>query len=186
MGTPNDMIFHDLNFDDNGRTCYHIVCYRGNYDCLVALLNYERMCLKKVMYDQLCKEKSRYRMKTMDIKNGELDRTIQHDADTIRRHQEFELRLVGLLEQYVFDVLKRYRDILTLQDEKHRRNPIHYGAMAKGTNSLKTLEAILDIDVDHVPGFDSFYDLFTQLQCFEMAEETFDPRRSANVLSEFK
>jgi len=40
--------------------------------------------------------------------------------------------------------------------------------------------------VDHVPGFDSFYDLFTQLQCFEMAEETFDPRRSANVLSEFK
>lgn len=51
MGTPNDMIFHDLNFDDNGQTCYHIVCYRGNYDCLVALLNYERMCLKKVMYD---------------------------------------------------------------------------------------------------------------------------------------
>lgn len=58
--------------------------------------------------------------------------------------------------------------------------------MAKGTNSLKTLEAILDIDVDHVPGFDQFYDLFTQLQCFELAEETFDPRRSANVLSEFR
>lgn len=35
--------------------------------------------------------------------------------------------------------------------------------MAKGTNSLKTLEAILDIEVDHVPGFDQFYDLFTQL-----------------------
>ena len=180
------MIFHDLNFDDNGQTCYHIVCYRGNFDCLVALLNYERMCLKKVMYDQLGKEKSRYRMKTMDIKQGELDRTIQHDADTIRRHQEFELRLVGLLEQYVFDVLKRYRDILTLQDEKHKRNPIHYAAMAKGTNSLKTLEAILDIDVDQVPGFGQFFDLFTQLQCFELAEETFDPRRSANVLLEFK
>jgi ankyrin repeat protein len=44
------------------------------------------MCLKKVMYDQLGKEKSRYRMKTMDIKQGELDRTIQHDAETIRRH----------------------------------------------------------------------------------------------------
>jgi ankyrin repeat protein len=86
MGTPNDMIFHDLNFDDRGQTCYHILCYRGNYDCLVALLNYERMCLKKVMYDQLGKEKSRYRMKTMDIKQGELDRTIQHDAETIRRH----------------------------------------------------------------------------------------------------
>jgi ankyrin repeat protein len=51
MGTPNDMIFHDLNFDDDGLTCYHILAYRGGYDCLVALLNYERMCLKKVMYD---------------------------------------------------------------------------------------------------------------------------------------
>jgi hypothetical protein len=62
------------------------MCFRGYYDCLVALLNYERMCLKKVMYDQLCKEKSKYRMKSMDIKLGELDKTIQHDADTIRRH----------------------------------------------------------------------------------------------------
>lgn len=58
--------------------------------------------------------------------------------------------------------------------------------MAKGTNSLKTLEAILDIDIDRVPGFNSFFDLFTQLQGFELAEETFDPRRSANVLNEFK
>jgi hypothetical protein len=86
----------------------------------------------------------------------------------------------------VSDVYKRYRDILTLQDEKYQRNPIHYAAMAKGTNSLKTLEAILDIDIDKVPGFNSFFDLFTQLQGFELPEETFDPRRSANVLSEFK
>ena len=33
--------------------------------------------------------------------------------------------------------------------------------MAKGTNSLKTLEAILDIDIDRVPGFPAFYELFT-------------------------
>lgn len=75
---------------------------------------------------------------------------------------------------------------MTLQDEKFKRNPIHYAAMAKGTNSLRTLEAILDIDIDNVPGFSFFYDLFTQLQGFELAEETFDPRRSANVLSEFR
>lgn len=86
MGTPSDMIFHEVNVDNFGQSCYHIICFRGNYDCLVALLNYERMCLKKVMYDQLCKEKSKYRMKSMDIKLGELDKTIQHDADTIRRH----------------------------------------------------------------------------------------------------
>lgn len=91
-----------------------------------------------------------------------------------------------LLEQYSSDVLKRYRDILTFQDEKYRRNPIHYAAMAKGTNSLKTIEAMLDIDIDRVPGFDSFFSLFRDLQGFEMPEETFDPRRSASVLAEFK
>lgn len=144
------------------------------------------MCLKKVMYDQLQKEKSRYRIKSMDIKHGELDRTLKHDEDTILRVESFESRLKELFEQYSNDVLKRYRDILTLQDEKYKRNPIHYAAMAKGTNSLKTLEAILDIDIDTVAGFNVFYDMFTQVQVFELPEETFDPRRSANVLKEFQ
>ena len=51
MGTPSDMIFHELNIDNNGLSAYHILTYKGNYDCLVSLLCYERMCLKKVMYD---------------------------------------------------------------------------------------------------------------------------------------
>ena len=52
-------------------------------------------------------------MKTMDIKHGELNKTVAHDADTIKRHREFDLRLQALLEQYVTDVLGRYREILT-------------------------------------------------------------------------
>ena len=71
------------------------MCYRGQFDCLVTLLNLERMFLKKVMYDQLSKEKSRFRMKTMEIKHGELLKTVSHDADTIKRHREFDLRLAG-------------------------------------------------------------------------------------------
>ena len=51
MGTPSDMIFHELNVDNNGMNAYHILAYKGNYDCLVNLLCFERMCLKKVMYD---------------------------------------------------------------------------------------------------------------------------------------
>ena len=144
-GTPSDVIFHDLNTDEQGFNCYHILCYRGNYECLVALLGYERMCLKKVMYDQLQKEKIKYRMKTMDIKHGELVKTISHDADTIKRHREFDLRLNSLFEQYADDILKRYRDILTQQDFTHNRNPVHYAAMSKFTKSTKTLETILDI-----------------------------------------
>ena len=53
MGTPSDMIFHELNLDNQGMNAYHIMAYKGNYDCLVSLLCFERMCLKKVMYDQL-------------------------------------------------------------------------------------------------------------------------------------
>jgi hypothetical protein len=33
--------------------------------------------------------------------------------------------------------------------------------MSKFTNSIKTLDAILDIDMDTLPGFNQFYDLFT-------------------------
>ena len=51
MGTPSDVIFHELNIDNNGRNAYHILAYKGNYECLNALLCFERMCLKKVMYD---------------------------------------------------------------------------------------------------------------------------------------
>jgi hypothetical protein len=96
----------------------------------------------------------------MDVKDGELDPTIQHDADTIKRHQEFEMRLIALLNQYVEDILKRYREVLTLQDTVMKRNPIHYAAMSKFTNSFKTMEAILDIEMDNVPGFESFLDLY--------------------------
>lgn len=32
-------------------------------------------------------------MKTMDIKHGELTKTVSHDAESIKRHREFDLRL---------------------------------------------------------------------------------------------
>ena len=186
MGTPSDMIFHELNLDNNSMNAYHILAYKGNYDCLVNLLCFERMCLKKVMYDQLQKEKSRFRMKTMDIKQGELVKTVQHDADTIKCHREFDLRLVSLFEQYACDIIARYREILTQQDSELRRNPIHYVGMNKYTKCHKTLEALLKIDIDHVEGFDKFLALFMQIQNFENAEETYDPRRSVHILDEFK
>ena len=186
MGTPSDMIFHELNVDNNSRNAYHILAYRGKYECLNAMLCFERMCLKKVMYDQLQKEKSRFRMKTMDIKQGELVKTVQHDADTIKRHREFDLRLISLFEQYSCDIIARYREILTQQDSVCRRNPVHYVAMNRYTKCHKTVEALLNIDIDFVEGFDQFLSLFMQIQNFENAEDMYDPRRSVHILQEFK
>ena len=102
-------------------------------------------------------------MKTMDIKQGELTKTVQHDADTIKRHREFDLRLVSLFEQYACDIIGRYREILTQQDIAMRRNPIHYAAMNKFTKCQKTLEALLSIDIDLVQGFDQFLPLFMEV-----------------------
>jgi hypothetical protein len=67
-----------------------------------------------------------------------------------------------------------------------KRNPLHYAAMSKFTKSLKTLETLLDIDIDRVPGWDSFISLFFQLQPLQMSCEHFDPRRSNTILKEFK
>ena len=122
----------------------------------------------------------------MDIKQGELTKTVQHDADTIKRHREFDLRLVSLFEQYACDIIGRYREILTQQDNEMRRNPIHYSAMNKFTKCQKTLEAMLKIDINDVPGFDQFLPLFMQIQVFESVDDTYDPRRSVHILEDFK
>ena len=72
---------------------YHNMCYRGNYDCLISVLNIERVYLKKTLFDQLYAAKQKYRFKNMDIKQGKLVSTVFHDAETIKRHEEFNIRV---------------------------------------------------------------------------------------------
>jgi len=113
MGTPQDVIHQEINVDDQGRNCYHMICYRGNFDCMIALLNIERVYLKKTLFDQLLREKNRYRFKNMDIKHGHLASSIFHDAETVKRHEDFNIRVFNLFEQYAKDIVDRYRQILT-------------------------------------------------------------------------
>jgi len=144
MGTPQDVIHQEINVDNESRNAYHSLLYKGNYECLIVLLNIERVYLKKTLYDQLLREKNKYRFKNMDIDHGHLSTQIFHDADSVKRHEEFNIRVFNLFEQYSKDIVDRYRQILTVQD-KHGRNPIHYGAMSKFTKCYKALEAILTI-----------------------------------------
>ena len=124
----------------------------------------------------------------MDIKHGHLVSTVFHDADTVKRHEEFNMRVQSLFEQYARDLLMRMRQILCQQDEPHKRNPIHYAAMSKYTKCFKCVEALLNIDLEgDVEGYDEFVKLFFELQFLETQEERkFDPRKYHGILSEFK
>ncbi len=93
LGTPSDVIHQELNQDNMGRHLFHLLCYKGNYECLIQILNIERVYLKKTLFDQLYREKQRYRFKNMDIKHGHLVSTVFHDADTVKRHEEFNIRV---------------------------------------------------------------------------------------------
>ncbi len=186
QGTPADTVMQEINVDKLGRNMYHLMCYRGSYECLISIINIDRVYRKKTLFDQLNKEKQRYRFKNMDIKNGHLVSTVFHDAETVKRHEEFNIRVQSLFEQYARDLIDRYRQILCQSDE-HKRNPIHYAAMSKFTKCFKCMEALLDIRIDGVEGYDEFLGLFFELQMLEISEERkFDPRKYNGILAEFK
>ena len=103
------MIKQEINVDNNGQNCYHAICYKGNFDCMIALLNIERVYLKKTLFDQLLSEKNKYRFKNMDIRHGPLASSVFHDADTTKRHEDFNIRVYNLFSQYAQDIVDRYR-----------------------------------------------------------------------------
>lgn len=64
LGTPSEVIHTELNVDNDGRSLYHLLLYRGNYECLISILNIgnslllsiflfciERVYLKKTIFD---------------------------------------------------------------------------------------------------------------------------------------
>jgi ankyrin repeat protein len=109
MGNPQVVIKQEINIDNLGRNAYHNLCFKGNFDCMIALLNIERVYLKKILFDQLLGEKNTYRFKNMDIKHGHLSKNIFHDAETVKRHEDFNIRVYNLFEQYAKDIYDRYQ-----------------------------------------------------------------------------
>ena len=109
MGTPQDVIYQEVNLDNDERNMYHLMCYRGNVQCCLAMLNLERVYLKKTLFDQLLRAKNEYRLKSMDVKHGALASSIYLDADLMRRFEEFIIKVQLLFQKYSEDILARYR-----------------------------------------------------------------------------
>ena len=53
MGAPEDIISQELNVDKDNRNMYHHMLFRGNFECLVAVMCLERTYMKKTLYDEL-------------------------------------------------------------------------------------------------------------------------------------
>ena len=109
MGSPLNVISQQINVDNMGRNAYHSILYKGNYEVLIMLLNIERVYMKKVLYDQLCNEKNRFRFKNMDIEHGKLTSSVFHDEESIKRHEEFNMNVINLFENYAKNILDRTR-----------------------------------------------------------------------------
>lgn len=102
-----------INIDKEGRSAYHCICYKGNYECLIVMLNIERIFQKKVLFDRLVRAKNEYQFKNMDIKQGELSSQVFHDAETVRRFDSFNIKVMSIFQQYSKDIQDTYRQILS-------------------------------------------------------------------------
>ena len=187
LGDPKIYVDMALNVDEEGRHTYHTLLYRGNYDVLVTMMNYERVCLKKVIFDELQSEKKRFKFKNLDIKQGHLVSTVYHDAETIKRHIDFNLRAIAVFEKYSEHIKARYSEILLSQD-RYLRNPLHYAAMSKFTSCSRCLHALLNIKIDDEPDYTFFEHLYFEIAALDRADKTtpIDPRKSAQLMHEFE
>jgi len=68
------------------------------------------------------------------------------------------------------------------------RNPLHYAAMSKFTLCYKSIQALLDIQIDNEPEYPFFEHLYFEIAALDRADHKtpIDPRKSACLIAEFE
>ena len=187
MGRPEEFVQTEYNHDNESRTLFHAIAYKGNAQTLATLLNYDRECLKKHIFEELVKAKQLAKLKSSDVFHGELNSATFHDADTVKRHQDFNIRATGLFERYSNTIVERTREIICSKD-RLGRNSLHYAAMSKFTQSFKTLQLLLSAELGNQPEYSAFLKLFFEVGGLDdpQMRAPFDPRKTTGVLAEFE
>ena len=170
--------------DNNQRNTFHTVGYRGEYIATVMILNYQRYLCMKNLYKNLIIAKQKYKFKDLDVNHGQLASTILHDESTKERFQEFNANVQELFKDYCERIYKSAEQSLCQQDV-YGKNPIHYAAQSAYTRCSNVASILLDLHIHRIQEWETFLDLFDELQVLEIKEERkADPRRYAHVVEE--
>ena len=170
--------------DNDGRNCYHILAYRGNHRSLSLVLNYKRHELRQQLFEDLKSIKVSHGMKSMTITGSNLKvltASLEADLEIKKQKTLFDVDLEAALRRYYVSVVDSLRQ--ACEPDRHQRNPLHYGAMARFTWCYKCVEMMLE--VEKLPGLQDFLQVAKDIQDLEWRQDRqMDPKKYLLILKD--
>ena len=110
------------------------MAYKGNFETVAVVLNYEKHRLRKGLYESIKALKAKHNMSQFDIsgtsENKPITPSLAADLELKRKKVLFDIDLEEILKQYYSDLAIAYNTAL-LQLDYFGRNPFHYAALSK-------------------------------------------------------
>ena len=111
--------------DKNKLTTFHHLLNKGEHECLIIVLNYQRIIKCRDLFVNLYNLKHEYGYKNVEIVNGVLiDAVFFANEEHTKKHAQLNEKLEALFKSYIDEVLGIYRKALLCRDYKGM-TPIH-------------------------------------------------------------